>query len=361
MKERIQNLDPLRGFLALCVVVYHIPQISNTVGLPNFSDLPIFNRGHQAVLVFFSLSGYLIIGLLYDEKDRFGKINIKNFYLRRILRLYPVYYLVLFFGFFYYHYLLPKFSIPFNINYNLIEGIAWNIGFLPNVFKALYEPGGILIILWSIGIEEQFYLFIAPMLSLIQTNKYFKYLLIFTIIYFIIFHIDYLSFLRTFSLLYFFMSAGGLLAISNRIGITLHFKSLFLRVLVYVIFILHFTTDFFQFDLRILHDAFEVILFSLLIVNLSNDNDFKIKSNIVNYVGKISYGIYMYHMIVVNCVLFLFLKIQDKIIIPEWSTIILINIACIFGTLLLSHFSYKYYESYFLTLKQKFRKEDNKH
>ena len=177
MKNRIQNLDPLRGFLALCVVIYHIPGVSNSVGLPNFSDLPIFQRGHTAVSVFFSLSGYLIIGLLYDEKKRFGFISIKNFYIRRVLRLYPVYYIVLFFGFFYYHYLLPKFNIPFEINYNLMEGIAWNVGFLPNVFKGLYDPGGILLVLWSIGIEEQFYLFIAPLLSLLAINKYFKYLL----------------------------------------------------------------------------------------------------------------------------------------------------------------------------------------
>jgi peptidoglycan/LPS O-acetylase OafA/YrhL len=68
LNKRIQNLDPLRGFLALCVVINHIPGLSNGVGLPNFTGLPILHRGHTSVLVFFSLSGYHIIGLLDDEK-----------------------------------------------------------------------------------------------------------------------------------------------------------------------------------------------------------------------------------------------------------------------------------------------------
>lgn len=44
----------------------------------------MFNRGTEAVQVFFTLSGYLIIGLLYDEKKKFGSINVKNFYVRRM-------------------------------------------------------------------------------------------------------------------------------------------------------------------------------------------------------------------------------------------------------------------------------------
>jgi len=357
MIKRIHNLDPLRGFFALCVVIYHIPGLSNGVGLPNFSDLPIFQRGEQAVLVFFSLSGYLIIGLLYDEKKRFGFISIKNFYIRRVLRLYPVYYIVLFFGFFYYHYLLPKFNIPFDVNYNLMEGIAWNVGFLPNIFKEFYNPGTILTVLWSIGIEEQFYLFIAPLLSLLAINRYFKYLLIFTILYFVLYHTEVFSFLRRFHFLFFFMSTAGVFAILERYGFSVHFRSLSLRVCVYILFMLHFTTDLFQFDEILIKNLFELILFNLLIVNLANDNKLNIKSRILNYIGKISYGIYMYHMIVLNLVLFIFLKIQNSISLNNWVIILLINISSILGTILISHLSFRYFESFFLPLKKRFRKE----
>lgn len=359
MNKRIQNLDPLRGFLALCVVIYHIANLSNAVGLPNFTGLPILHRGHTAVLVFFSLSGYLIIGLLYDEKKRFGFISIKNFYIRRVLRLYPVYYIVLFFGLFFYLYLLPKLNIPVEINYNLMEGIAWNVAFLPNVFKELYDPGAILLVLWSIGIEEQFYLFIAPLLSLLAINRYFKYLLIFTVFYFAIYHIEVFSFLRRFHFLYYFMSTAGVLAILERYGFSIHFRPLSLRVCVYILFILHFTTDLFQFDEFLVKNLFELILFNLLIVNLANDYKLNIKSRILNYIGKISYGIYMYHMIILNLVLFIFLKIQNSISLNNWVVILLINISSILGTILISHLSFRYFESFFLTLKKKFRKEDN--
>ncbi len=78
-KLKIKSLDQLRGFLAICVVICHIPQLSMALDLPHFSELSIFNRGTEAVLVFFTLSCYFIIGLLYDEKRYFGSINIKIF------------------------------------------------------------------------------------------------------------------------------------------------------------------------------------------------------------------------------------------------------------------------------------------
>ena len=354
MQKKIKNLDAIRGFLALVVVVFHIPNVSKSVGLPYFSDLPIFQRGSDAVLVFFCLSGYLIIGLLFDEKMKVGFVNIKNFYIRRILRLYPVYYFVLFFGLIYYHYLLPYFNVPFETNYSLVQGIAWNVGFLPNVFKSLYEPGGILEILWSIGIEEQFYLLIAPLLALSPLNKMFRYLLLFTLIYFIIFNLPEFSMLKSFYMVFFYMSAGGALSILMRKGTKVYFSSFYLRIIIYLLFILYFFTDFFMFSNQIIADSFKLILFNLFIINLSNDKFITIQSKFINYIGKISYGIYMYHMIVVNLVLFLFSKLIDEISIPNWSIILLINTACLAGTLIMSHGSFKYYEAYFINLKRKF-------
>jgi peptidoglycan/LPS O-acetylase OafA/YrhL len=355
MKEKIKNLDALRGFLAIVVVIYHIPGISKTIGLPNFSDLPIFQRGSDAVLVFFCLSGFLIIGLLFDEKRKNGFINIKKFYMRRILRLYPVYYFVLFFGLIYYHYLLPYFNIPFKTNYSLFEGFLWNVGFLPNVFKSMFDPGAILEILWSIGIEEQFYLLVAPLLALTPLNKFFRYLLLFTIIYFVIFNIPIFSVFKRFYMVFFYMSAGGALSILIKKGIKVHFSSFYLRIIIYLLFSLYFFTDFFIFSNQIIAYSFKLILFNLFIINISNDKFITIQSKLINYLGKISYGIYMYHMIVINLVLFIFSKFFDKIYIPNWLTILLINVICLAGTFIMSHLSFKYYETYFIKLKKKFR------
>lgn len=355
MKGKIKNLDPLRGFLALLVVVFHIPNISKTVGLPYFYDWPLFHRGPDAVLVFFCLSGYLIIGLLFDEKEKFGKINIKNFYVRRILRLYPVYYSVLIFGLVYYHYLLPYFKVNFELNYTFWEGLAWNIGFLPNVFKAVHDPGSILEILWSIGIEEQFYLLVAPLLALTPLVKFFKYLVAFTLIYFVVFYLPQITALRSFYMVYFYMSAGGALAVYAKTKNKVHFSSFYLRIFIYALFILYFFTDLFVFSNDVMANVFKLIVFNLFIVNLSNDEKITIENKFLKYLGTISYGVYMYHMIIVNFVLFLFLKLSEKITLPDWATIGLIFIMCIGGTILFSHLSFKYMENYFIGLKRKFR------
>lgn len=356
MKMRIKNLDSLRGLLAILVLLYHLPLVSRAVGLPYFNDLPIFHRGYHAVAVFFCLSGYLIIGLLYDEKKRTGGIDIKNFYIRRVLRLYPVYYLVMFFGFFFYHYLLPTLNVPFQINYDLYQGLLLCIGFLPNVFAKLYDPGSILSILWSIGIEEQFYLTIAPVLFTLPLHKYSKYLLIFTIVYFIAFHTEMLSILMEFGLFYFFMSMGGLLAIWELKGYSITFKSFAMRVLVYVVFVVHFATNLFQFENVMVQNGFELILFNLLIVNLANDERITMGFKFANYLGRISYGIYMYHMIVINFVLFVSLEIQKRMALDTWTTVLVINAITLLLTIFVSHISYKYFELYFLRLKKRFRK-----
>ena len=161
--ERLPNLDPLRFFLASLVILFHLPQLSYNQGLPSLPTIPIFNRGTEAVYMFFILSGFLIIRGIYRSKLQ-ERFSIKKFYIRRILRIFPLYYLIVAFGFFFYNFMLPLLGIPFEINYNLKEGILMTVFFLPNVFGKMYEPGGILEILWSIGIEEQFYIMIAPLL-----------------------------------------------------------------------------------------------------------------------------------------------------------------------------------------------------
>ena len=63
----------------------------------------------------------------------------------------------------------------------------------------------------------------------------------------------------------------------------------------------------------------------------------------------------MYHMIIVNAVLFVFLQIKWSC--PDWIIIAAVNAFTIAGTLLMAHLSYTHYENYFLNLKTKFRKD----
>lgn len=136
------SLDGVR-FLSIVAVIWHhsYPQ-----GLPEF-----LSRGFLGVDMFFVLSGYLIVTLLLREKEKNSDISLKNFYIRRALRIFPVYFGVLFAlsivygllkkgdpdseGFFS---LLPMYLI-FISNWSVLQ--ATNLG-----------------IYWSLATEEQFYL-----------------------------------------------------------------------------------------------------------------------------------------------------------------------------------------------------------
>ena len=354
--DRLPNLDPLRFILASLVILFHIPHLSRNQGLPYFSEAPIFNRGTEAVYMFFVLSGFLIIRLIYRYKQR-DAFSIKKFYVRRMLRIFPLYYLIVVFGFLFYWVVLPALNIPFENSYNLKEGLLMTIFFLPNVFGQLYEPGGILEVLWSIGIEEQFYLMIAPLLFFLRKSKLLIVLSSLTIGYFIVFHLDVFYFLIKYKFVYFFLFAGGVIAIleeKKRIEFLKRFA--IVPILIVTSTLIYFTTDLFKFDERWITNLITMLIFCLFIHTLAHNNlKFTIRNKLLNHLGHISYGIYMFHVIAMNFVVFFMLKMKLHEIFNETITIILINILTFALTILFAHLSYKYFESYFLKLKTKFR------
>lgn len=354
--DRLPNLDPLRFILASLVMLLHIPQLSRNQGLPYYLEAPIFNRGVEAVYMFFVLSGFLIIRLIYRSKQR-DAFSIRKFYMRRILRIFPLYYLIVIFGFIFYWVILPALNIPFENNYNLGEGIFMTTFFLPNVFGLMYAPGGILEVLWSIGIEEQFYLLIAPLLFVMRKDRILLILSLLTLGYFIIFHLNGFEILRTYKFVYFLLFSGGIVAIleeKNQLEVLKRFK--IIPILVVTATILYFTTDLFKFDVGWMTNLFTMILFGLFLHTLAYNNfGFSIKSKLLNHLGHISYGIYMFHVIALNVVVFFMLKVQKLEIFDDTITILLIYILTFAITILLAHLSYKYFEAYFLKLKTKFR------
>src|SRR5690606_15545842 len=199
--------------------------------------------------MFFVLSGFLIIRLIYRAKIR-NSFSIKDFYVRRILRIFPLYYLVLGFGLFFYNVFLPFLNIPFEINYTWKEALFYNIFFLPNVFAQLYEPGGILEILWSIGIEEQFYLVIAPLLFLINVKWILRVLTCLFIGYFILYWIDVFEMVRKYSFVFFFLFSGGVIVIlEERKKLEFLKRSAIFPSISCSATLLYFLTDWFMFEL----------------------------------------------------------------------------------------------------------------
>ena len=352
----LPNLDFLRFILASLVIFYHVPQLCRNQGLPYFLDAPIFNRGTEAVYMFFVLSGFLIIRIIYRSKKR-NTFSIKNFYLRRVLRIFPLYYLIVVFGFLFYWVVLPYLNIPFVNNYNLTEGLTLAVFFLPNVFEVMYKPGGILEVLWSIGIEEQFYIVVAPLLFIVKKSWVLRSLLIITGIYFVIFHIEYFDLFIQFSMVYYLLFFGGIIAILEEEKKLEFLKIHWMVPLVIVVFtVLYFSTSLFHFENILIYNLITTVLFGLFIHTIAHNNHgVTLRSRILNYLGQISYGIYMFHVVALNAVVFLFLKLQLYELFNDTGIIILIYVVTFALTIFIAHLSYKYFESYFLKLKNNFR------
>ena len=96
-----KGLHGLRFIAASLVIITHIEIFKARHGIENLYNINkvIKNFGVYGVDFFFVLSGFLIFYLLFKEKDKFGFINLKHFYIRRILRIWPLYYFIVVFHF----------------------------------------------------------------------------------------------------------------------------------------------------------------------------------------------------------------------------------------------------------------------
>ena len=135
------GINSLRFIAALAVIITHIELLKGVFGFKNYWKNPIiFNLGGMGVYFFFVLSGFLITYLLLVEKEKQRHIKIKDFYIRRILRIWPLYYLIVVIGFF----ILPRFEM-FHISYlqnsfseNFITNVILYILILPNLAFSLF-------------------------------------------------------------------------------------------------------------------------------------------------------------------------------------------------------------------------------
>nr|MBP6386621.1 acyltransferase [Pseudarcicella sp.] len=160
-KIYFSGLNSLRFWAAFLVIVSHIEMLKENYGFEIIiSDFNFYYLGGISVTFFFVLSGFLITYLLLIEKEKHKNINIKAFYLRRILRIWPVYYSMLILAFF----VLPHIE-AFQESYfasffeeHFTTNILLYLLILPNVSFAMYPAVPNIGQFWSIGVEEQFYL-----------------------------------------------------------------------------------------------------------------------------------------------------------------------------------------------------------
>ncbi len=152
--KHIGNLDGIRGIAILLVMLLHLAVFEKK----NLLDEIVFSIasiGWIGVDLFFVLSGMLITGILLDTKSK--PKYFRNFYIRRSLRIFPLYYSLLILTL----YVLPLFPHPKHESFSRVYGSEiWYCLFLSN-FSIAYQGRpvhGIMDVTWSLAIEEQFYL-----------------------------------------------------------------------------------------------------------------------------------------------------------------------------------------------------------
>ncbi len=151
--NEIKPLTSLRGLAAILVILCHLP-VPAFVAQQHPSIRAMFEFGWMGVPIYFVLSGYLITQLALQEKEKYQQLSLKFFFMRRILRVWPIYFLFCALGLWAWKLpsvreiaASPQYFIPFLT-------FTTNVAMVKDIGQV-----GLLGALWTIALDEQFYLF----------------------------------------------------------------------------------------------------------------------------------------------------------------------------------------------------------
>jgi peptidoglycan/LPS O-acetylase OafA/YrhL len=303
-EQHIIQLDGLRFFAVFLVMVAHWLQWKWTN--PILTNIPFVH----GVTMFFVLSGFLITRILLQNRDKYLahklKISglIRSFYLRRFFRIFPIYYLLIF------GLLLFDYKNTYDI-------FPWLLTYTSNIYQSINNTYvGDFNHFWSLAVEEQFYLFWPFVILFVRPKKTLLAIIMTIIIALIIRAFLYVYIDNWMATSYFTLSCmhalgiGALLAyikcylpktekaLSNPIW-------LYLSVALYIsslIILSYFKIEW----LSAIGDEFFFAIAAALLILRAATNGFKfgakylLENKFVVYSGKISYGLYVYHLFIPN-------------------------------------------------------------
>ncbi len=350
-------LDTLRAFAALSVIWEHINSWSITLNghpaeLQPFTLL--FLSGWDAVTLFFVLSGFLITYLLLLEKHNTNTVNVRGFYFRRALRIWPVYYLVTFVGFAIYPLLFGR---SFDLTGAPAGQIVLSALMLPNVATSLYYMS-IMGHLWSIGTEEQMYAVLPLIIRRVRRVASLPRLLIAFIIVKLALNllIDALNaqnaaWYPLYDLIrrsrFECMAVGALAAyvFIYKPALIRLINAYPLRVLTVIVVVLAAIAKPGQNPFT---DLTLALVFAALVLQIAVGNQQWLKRTLPMALGRISYGLYLYHMLVLYLVLRLMATFP-----PGIPYLLILYAAVVIGTTALGALSHRFLETPFLRLRDR--------
>jgi len=358
-----KNLDASRFFAFILVFLAHCFVTTDPIIESNWAFQRIYAWGKVGVLgleYFFVLSSFLISIVILEEKKQTSNFHLGNFLIRRSLRVWPLYFLIIGIG-------LIITSFPqLIVGVNPLPPWPYLFFFLVNFYIIQHGTEFLFFIafLWSISIEEQFYLIWSLFMKFIRLRfPVFCLLMILTsvVFRFLFSENSDMLYFHTISALGNF-GIGGLLAygmfkkhniiLKIKALKTMWVKALYTLMLLSIAFY-HQLMSFESF--AIFSRLFYALFFSWYILDQTWGENRVFeggKIKFFNYLGKISYGLYCYHGVVIT----LLIVILRNITIPQslGMVFVLFPFIIICVTVLLSHLSYRYFERYFLKLKSKF-------
>lgn len=359
-KNHYPALDGIRGIAILLVVFFH-----------NFGFLNYFVFGWLGVDLFFVLSGFLISNILLKTVGQKGYLT--KFYIRRMLRIFPLYYSVLMVTIF----ILPHIDF---LNDNLqyyVNNQWWFWLYIQNwlfVVKPL-EGTNFLAHFWSLAVEEQFYLVWPFVILLIRKPKPLLFLLAFILVAVIVtriflweHHVEKLQYFG----LYTFTRIDGI-CIGCMLALLMNINAAFLRkytgliVLLlsaanFIFFFLNrehsFSFPFFAFFAFIGYTTFAV-MFALLVYEAVVGETVIIQKifslPVLVFLGKISFGFYVFHWpvyVALNSRILFFLQTQFHLSFS--GSQFLSSVVCTVIGFAVSVASFYFFEARFLNLKKRF-------
>ena len=357
MNTRIGQLDSLRGLAALCVLISHIILVkTETFTLVMRTPLRLLTNGHAAVMLFFVLSGFVLsLGFLYKDK-----INYMPYLIKRVLRIYIPYLVAITIAMISTIYIfkgqIDGLSDWFNSSWTKqpnIDLILEHIFILGNIHSNIYNN-----VIWSL-IHELRISIILPFVVLVIKYLDIKYSLLICIV---------LSLLTGFNNIFHFQISNGLL--TNYFD-TFHYVSIFILGILVAKYRFKIISYYKQLSVKV---KWILLIFSLIIYNFSDTIIPKILSfpifgpylliieeyfqalgaigfiiaaigsdqvkrflmiKPLTFLGKISFSLYLYHLIVIlSCVHLLFE------LIPLW----LILVISIVLSIIISTLSWRFVE-----------------
>ncbi len=359
VREHYPALNGLRGCAILLVILYH-----------NFSFIEYFNYGWLGVDLFFVLSGFLITDILLNSLN--SKYYFKNFYARRILRIFPLYYLSL---------ILFLFVIP-AISPNLLDMSyyqhhqLWFWTYLQNwplIFKDDSQANA-LNHYWSLAIEEQYYLLWPILVLLLKKPKriiIFCIIMLGVVIAFRVYIWNNAELFPSYERAFLFTRLDGIL-IGSMLAALCHINSTLLRKY-FTTFLLALTAVNYLFYLFKKNQdpafpswaiagftTFSLVFAIIIYEAIMKENkliNFILTNPVLTFLGKYSYGIYIFHWPIKLMIFEYFNNIISPMFVTEsLFQQIIVGLLCTIAGILISVISYYIFEVHFLRLKKHFSK-----